>query len=415
MPFLALATVKRGSIINNMTSKDYTCFNCGQEGSMDIFYKVNNVPAHSVLIFKSRNEAIEYPKGDVILAFCQNCGFISNIAFDVRLQEYSPRYEGTQAFSPTFNSFQKKIANRLIERFDLHEKKIIEVGCGQGEFLELLCLLGGNKGIGFDPSYRGREKRKQKDAQIIFIRDFYSEKYAHFRADLIVCKMTLEHIYQPNDFIRIIRRSIGDRKETVVFFQVPDIRRILDEVAFWDIYYEHCSYFSNGSLTYLFKSCGFDIIDIWRSFNNQYLMIEAKPGSWTPNYPHLKENNFTDLKQNVIYFTHNYHTKLQKLLGKLIKFKKNKKRIVVWGSGSKAVAFLTTLKINDEIEYAVDINPYKHGTFLAGTGHKILRPTALNQAKPDIVIVMNPIYIHEIRQQLQSINISTEIISISDL
>ena len=51
--------------------------------------------------------------------------------------------------------------------------------------------------------------------------------------------------------------------------------------------------------------------------------------------------------------------------------------MVVWGSGSKAVGYLTTLGLRDEIAAVVDINPHKHGKFLAGTGHEIVGPDAL--------------------------------------
>jgi hypothetical protein len=60
--------------------------------------------------------------------------------------------------------------------------------------------------------------------------------------------MTLEHIAPTGDFVGAVRRAVGDDPQTVVFFQVPDVIRILKEQAFWDIYYEHCNYFSAGSL-----------------------------------------------------------------------------------------------------------------------------------------------------------------------
>ena len=56
--------------------------------------------------------------------------------------EYSGRYESTQGYSPTFNAFHERLAQDMIDRFDLHGKEIIEIGCGNGEFLVLLCELG---------------------------------------------------------------------------------------------------------------------------------------------------------------------------------------------------------------------------------------------------------------------------------
>jgi len=65
--------------------------------------------------------------------------------------------------------------------------------------------------------------------------------------------MTLEHIADTADFIKMVRGSLQDSPSTDVFFQVPDVLRVLEEEAFWDIYYEHCSYFSIGSLARLFR------------------------------------------------------------------------------------------------------------------------------------------------------------------
>ena len=75
-------------------------------------------------------------------------------------------------------------------------------------------------------------------------------------------------------------------------------------------------------------------------------------------------------------------------------------RTVLWGSGSKAVAFLTTLGVHDEIEYVVDINPYRVGKFLPGTGQRIVAPAFLREYRPDNVVIMNPVYVREIEQEL---------------
>jgi len=82
------------------------------------------------------------------------------------------------------------------------------------------------------------------------------------------------------------------------------------------------------------------------------------------------------------------------------------KRLVLWGGGSKAVAFLNILSLGAEVAFVVDINPFRQGTFIAGTGHAIVAPGALSKIRPDVVIVMNPIYIPEIRKSLMEIGIS---------
>ena len=72
------------------------------------------------------------------------------------------------------------------------------------------------------------------------------------------------------------------------------------------------------------------------------------------------------------------------------------------------------LNIQEEIEYAVDINPYKRGTFMAGTGQEIVGPEFLRVYKPDVVIAMNPIYRNEIQQDLNKLGVTAELVTLKD-
>ena len=64
------------------------------------------------------------------------------------------------------------------------------------------------------------------------------------------------------------------------------------------------------------------------------------------------------------------------------------------------MAFLTTLKVGEECAAVIDINPHKQGTFTPGTGHPIEPPSFLGEYRPDVVVVMNPIYEKEIGADL---------------
>lgn len=377
---------------------------------MTLFFQIENVPVHSVVLLSTREEAVGYPTGDIELGLCPVCGFISNVAFDPSLQDYSSKYEATQSYSPTFNRFHQNLAQHLIERYDLHSKEVIEIGCGQGEFLTLLCALGGNRGVGFDPAYDSERVEGETQERISFVKDYYSERYAHYRGDFVVCKMTLEHITNTAEFVSTVRRSVGNRHETIVFFQVPDVERILREQAFWDIYYEHCSYFGMGSLARLFRRCGFDVIDLWKDYGDQYIMIEAKPSRGQISQPLAQEETPEDMAREVARFRELCQRKMSDWKRELRDIRAGGGRTVLWGGGSKAVAFLTALQLQDEIEYAVDINPLKHGTFLAGGGQEVIPPAFLKRVVPDVVIVMNPVYSSEIQQDLDSMGLVPDLV-----
>jgi hypothetical protein len=380
---------------------------------ISLFYEVKEIPVHSVLLLKSRRDALNCRKGDLVLGFCRGCGAIFNTAYEPQWQIYASLYEETQGFSETFNAFHRRLASFLIERFDLYDKEIIEIGCGKGEFLTLLCEMGKNRGIGFDPSYVPHRSHPQKSDQITFIKDFFSEKYLHYHADFFVCKMTLEHVERTGSFIGLIRKATAPRPHATVFFQVPDVSRILRELAFWDIYYEHCSYFSAGSLARLFRRGGFDVLDIWSGYHDQYLMLCAKGASEVPSeacHTLSSEETVEALDAMVVEFRDRCPEKQAHWKRRVDSLANLGKRIVVWGGGSKCVSFLTTLAIRDEIDYVVDINPFRQDTYVAGTGQRIVSPHFLGSYRPDVVIVMNPVYRDEIEKGLKGMDLSPEVL-----
>lgn len=387
------------------------CPSCG-ERDPSVFYEQRGVPVHSVLLMPTREAATEYRRGDIALGFCRACGFIANLAMEPELQEYSGRYEETQGFSSTFNAFARRLAEHLVDRYGLRGRTVLEIGCGKGEFLALLCELGGNRGIGFDPAYVGERNPARAGLDVTFISDFYSDRTARHQADFVCCKMTLEHIHETGDFVRMVRRTIGDRPETVVFFQVPNATRILREVAFWDIYYEHCSYFSAGSLARLFRRSGFEILDLRTDYDDQYLMLEARPASGRPAPALPSEEGPETLARDVDHFAWSCPLMIDHWRYRLQEMWKHERRPVVWGGGSKAVAFLTTLGVGREIEYVVDVNPFKQGTYLPGTGHEIVAPAVLREYRPGVVIVMNPIYREEIRAELDRMDLVADLVTV---
>jgi hypothetical protein len=387
----------------------HICPACGKS-EMEVFFELNSVPTNSVVLLSSFQEAVDYPRGDIKLGFCSQCGFISNVSYDPKLTEYSSRYEPTQGFSQTFNEFHKNLADRLIKRYDLHNKKIIEIGCGKGEFLNLLCSMGKNKGVGFDPAYEEGRLDTNNTQDIQFIKDFYSEKYANYHGDFLCCKMTLEHIYETNEFVTMVRSSLSDTSEMMVFFQVPETLRILRDCAFEDIYYEHCSYFTPGSLGRLFRRCGFEILNIKTEYDNQYITIESKPKRNTSSQLFPSEEDLETLRDYVVSFPKRCQGKFKWWKDKLQELRFNSIKTVLWGSGSKGVSFLTSLNVGEQIEYVVDINPYRQGHFMSGTGQKIVSPKFLKDYKPGVIIVMNSVYCNEIKQILSQMELFPELI-----
>jgi len=359
-----------------------------------------------------RNEAVNFPTGNMALTACRSCGFVFNAAFDLGLNQYSESYEETQAFSAHFVEFEESLAQRWIDRYDIRNKTVLEIGCGKGTFLATMCRLGNNKGIGIDPAVAPDRLAPEENAQIEWLAELYSDHHREIEADVIVCRHTLEHIAPVKEFLDTIRSTLGDRRDVPVLFELPDFERVAQELAFWDIYYEHCSYFTIGSLARLFRASGFEINGLDTVYDGQYLLIEATPADGPTEAVFEDEDDLANTLALVDGFNERFTTDLDRRRGVLASLIEGDKSVAIWGAGSKGVAFVTTLDAADKIASAVDINPFKAGKYLAGSGVAVVGPADLQSAKPDVVIPMNPVYTEEIATKLAELGLSPELLDV---
>jgi SAM-dependent methyltransferase len=385
------------------------CPSCAAS-ELESFYAQDDVPVHSVRLMRTREEALTFPRGSLELALCRRCGFITNVAYDPAPQDYSIGYEETQGFSETFRQWADDLAKRWVDAYGLRGKQVLEIGCGKGEFLVAMVEHGVGRGIGIDPSFVPERLDSPVADRVSVIQDLYSERYSHLVGDAIVCRHTLEHIHETGELMALVRRSVGARTDVAVLFELPDVLRVLREVAFWDLYYEHCSYFTPGSLARLFRRSGFEVLDLSLEYDGQYILIEARASEAPDPTPHVLEESVQEVADAVREFGVRFEDTRTRLRERLLSARADGRRAVIWGGGSKGVAFLTTLGIAEEIEYVVDVNPFKQGMFMPGTGHEVVAPEFLRGYRPELVIVMNPIYLEEIGASLSSLAVEAELV-----
>ncbi|MGH2684226.1 MAG: class I SAM-dependent methyltransferase [Actinomycetota bacterium] len=383
------------------------CPACGGAGGR-VFHQQDGIPSHSCLLLDDRRAAERFPTGALRLTFCDQCGFIWNGAYNPSLAAYSTDYEETQGFSPRFRGFAHDLASRLVDQYDIHDKDILEIGCGKAEFLALLCEIGVNRGIGIDPSVIPDRVNSPARDRMRFIQDYYRPDHGDLPADVVVCRHTLEHIADVGQLMAVVRSSIPPDRDPLVVFELPDVGRVLRETAFWDIYYEHCSYFSPGSLTRLFRSSGFDVVDLTMEFDDQYIVVVGRPAAGRDRRFDAEET-VGELAGDVAAFERSFAKQLDHWSGEVASARARGDRVVIWGGGSKGVSFLTTLGLGDEIAGVVDINPHKQGKFMAGTGHEVVGPERLRDLRPGLVIAMNPVYLHEIGASLRELGVDARL------
>lgn len=376
-------------------------------GDVSFFFEMKDVPTGINFPCASAREALDGPRGDIRLAFCPRCGLISNIDFDSTRLRYGVGYENTLHFSEVFRRYAEATADRLIAQFELRGKDIIEIGCGRGDFLRLLCERGGNRGVGFDPSHAGSSEGPPPLDRIRFVPDAYSERYVDYAADFVVSRHTLEHVQQPADLLGPLRRSIGDRLDTAVFFEVPNTTFILRNRYVWDIIYEHPCYFTGPSLRAAFERSGFRVLETYDAFEGQYLCVEAYPSEGDERTETGVEG-LDQVRSDIESFEMAYQRYVAEWKDNLRSLATARNRVVLWGAGSKGITFLNLFRGAAPIRHVVDINPLKHGSFVAGSGQEIVPPEFLVDHPVDTVIVANPIYGREVTAATHRLGLSPE-------
>ncbi len=385
--------------------------NCPVCGSKNIRHLIHitQAPVQCNVLWSTRASALAAARGDIQLVICHQCAHVFNLAFDASKMGYAEGYENSLHFSPRFQQYALSKAAELVDRYDLHHKDILEIGSGRGDFLKMLVEMGKNHGVGFDPSFAGLPP-DETIAGISFIQDYYSEKYSDYPADFILSRHVLEHIPEPDQFLSMLRRVIGDRLHTVVFFEVPNVMFTLHELGIWDVIYEHCSYFTAPSIRKVFERNGFEVLRTQETFENQYLTIEARPILGKPTISQPDPNGLQAIFQDVDTFADSYREKVASWKTRLEQLRQAHQKAVVWGAGSKGITFLNAFQAQDVIEYVVDINPRKEGMFITGAGQKIVPPAFLQSYLPEYVIIMNANYKEEIQSQLEHLNVPAQIL-----
>lgn len=377
------------------------CPLCGSSG-LRFFYEITDVPASCNRLWSSREAAVNCPKGNIKLAFCSSCTFVLNMAIEQEKNQYGSRYDNSLFYSKHFQNFARGMAINLIQRFDLHHKNIVEVGGGKVDFLSQIVELGDNRGIRLNPynfKFNDRSKKTVKSSAVDFVFSYHE----------------LEHVNDPKKFLIDLRKKFGGNANTYFFFAVPNALKAFEEGDFTDVMYEHVSYFTIPSLSYLFSSCGFNILEINESKNEIFdsFYITATPSDQRnlDTMPPSPKKESARIQDCVLAFADRSRKSVEEFNDKITKLLNEGKHVAIWGAGARGVTLLNMLK-DPRIEYAIDINPKKQGKYIPGTGQKIVSPKFISKQPPDYIILANPAYEEEIRQILIDLKISPEFIFI---
>ena len=372
------------------------------------FVRLQGVPAQCHRLCRSRAAALAVERGTLALMHCATCGHVSNEDFDPGLVAYGEDYENALDGSAWFRRYADDLAHRLVDRYGLRRRTIVEIGCGQGAFLKTLCRLGDNRGIGFDPGHRGANG-EVGEPDVELIRGPFDPAGLARPADAVVCRHVLEHLADPAELLHQVRAALGEAPGGLLYLEVPNGMHMFRDLQVWDLIYEHPQHFSAGSLARLLADCGFAVADLREDYGAQFLAAEAHPAGVPIGEEPGGPLHGTPASAQTARFADAYRHSVERWRDWLARLDAAGGRAAIWGAGSKSIAFLNAIhrddltdgdRAGDPIPYVVDVNPLKHGCYVPGTGHPILAPAAVGDDPTAAILILNPIYRGEIEAQV---------------
>ena len=384
-----------------------SCCSICQSSSVERVFDLAQVPTQDGVMYKSFSGAKSAPSGGIVLMLCKDCGYIENIGYEDKKVGFDD-YDFSLSFSPLFSDFVEELTDELIAKHQLWGKSIMEIGCGDGYFLKKICRKAKAWGIGIDPGYVVRQDEIKKWDPII-IRDYYHQGHALIKPDVIFCRHVLNVCGDPVGFLKTLRKNLGDHKDCTLYFEVPHARYTFGEKVLWNVVFEHKSWFTEDSLSHLFEACGFEVSSTGLCWNDEYLMLEARPidkGEAFDSY--VDRNRIRSFIKKVREFSSYVGTIQTESKARLTEISDKEKRTVMWGAGARGVSFLNMFKINGLVECVVDINPLRQGKFMPISAHRVVAPAELKEINPDVIIINNPTYAKEIMDQSREIGLEPE-------
>ena len=318
-----------------------------------------------------------------------------NRSFDPDVIPYAGDYENRQGCSPTFREHMAGLVADLTARHALHGKRILEVGCGQGDFLTLLCETSGARGVGYDKSYQEHNETRGQGA----IRGAVRLRRRHRQVRRRGLPSRGRGHREIGEFLAGLR-SIAERcGGAVTLIETPDFEWTARNACFWDVFYEHCNYFTRPTLAYLCRRAGLSVASHRRVFGGQYQVLElnVRQGPGTLQQPRRPVA--------LTRFAQDAEAAVASLEQRLVENGAND-GWAIWGAGAKGVTLAGRLRLAAP-RLVVDANPAKQGCIIPATRVPIVAPDDPKVLDLELVLTANPNYATEIEATVREFGYAT--------
>ncbi|HEX7254639.1 MAG TPA: class I SAM-dependent methyltransferase [Gaiellaceae bacterium] len=344
---------------------------------------------------------------------CESCLMVQLGTIVDEEEIFSPEYAYFSSYSDTWVEHARRYVEAMVERFGYGpESKVVEVASNDGYLLQFFVQRGVPV-LGVEPTASTAAAAEERGVPTR-VEFFGSELAARLveeghAADLVVGNNVLAHVPPVHDFVEGLRVVL--KPGGVVTMEFPHLLKLIQEREFDTIYHEHYSYWSLLVVERLFGEHGLSLFDVEElPTHGGSLRIFARhveEGGAGEAVEALKERERAaglDRLETYRAFGESVRAAKRDLLEFLVRVKREGKTVAAYGAAAKGTTLLNYCGIrSDFVDYVVDRNPHKQGTYLPGVRLPIHGPEHVAETRPDYLLILPWNLTAEITEQMAHI------------
>lgn len=371
--------------------RDKICIVCGRPLGEKPLMFLGDMPA-SAQDIPVRDELEEEHGITLSLHQCKSCGLVQ---FDCEPVTYYKDVIRSGGFTTTMVNLRRGQYRHFIETYHLEGKKLIEAGCGQGEFLSVLSE--------FPVKAYGIENRESlvrlaREKGLTVWKQFAKEGEvlapddgsASGPYDGFLSFNFLEHQPDPVGMLRCIADNLS--VDGVGLITVPSLEYILQYDGYYELIRDHLAYYTFDTLGYAVEKAGFEVLEK-EMVNRDTLSVIVRKRKQTSRPAEAAGPqtavDISGLKESLDTIGREMEELAEELHGR-------GKKLAIWGASHQGFTLASTTAIGRFARYIIDSAPFKQGKFAPSSHLPIVSPDHFPADPVDAILIVAPGYTDEI-------------------